>query len=255
LDEFLSEISEDEFDIEDSERIYPIISDKFESFVDEDDWSNWAFNIALIERFDEITTALGKDEMAYEKQMGWEFRKLRQTLEQHQRGLILDQRVADRRSLNRELMEMKNLYNRLDTRYEALNISKHRTLLAVLAISLGLSVGVPLLTHAAHVVGPIQTSTAVASCEPIFVVSSWVGGLLLVIGWIFTDTDPDEEEELDDLEELEITTFTEQVPNIIEIPDSVPKSEWDNYAKEKLKHGETVRYINESLRHEEPEEN
>lgn len=255
LDDFISEISGDEFEIDDSEPIYPVISDKFESFVDEDDWSNWAFQIALIERFDEITTALGKEDIRYEKHMGWEFRKLRQTLEQHQRGLILDQRIADRRSLNRELKEMKDLYNRLDSRYDALNISKHRTLLGVLAASLGLSVGVPLLTHAAHVIGPIQASSTAASCEPIFVVGSWVAGLLLVIGWIFIDTDPDKEEELDDLEDLEITTFTEEVPNILEIPDSVPKSEWDDYAKEKLKHGETVRYINERLRKEESEEN
>lgn len=255
LDDFISKIRKEELEIDDGEHIYPIIADKFESFVGEDDWSDWAFQIALIERFNEISAALGKEDNAYEKQIGWEFRKLRQTLEQHQRGLILDQRVADRRSLNRELRKLENLYNRLDSRYEALNISKHRKLLGVLAAGLVLSVGVPLLTHAAHVVGPVQTSSTVAYIEPISVVVSWVVGLLLVIVWIFIDTDPDKEEELDDLEEVELTTFTEDLPNLIEIPDSVPKSKWDDYAKDRLKQGETVRYINEGFRDEEGEEN
>lgn len=173
LDEFISKISEGEFDIDDSERIYPIIADKFESFVDRDDWSNWAFHIALIERFDEVMTALGKDEMAYEKQMGWEFRKLRQTLEQHQRGLILDQRVADRRSLNQELNEMKNLYNRLETRYAALNISKHRTLLGILAVSLGASgLAATYGLHAAGVFSAEATKFAVSTGATITTVAT-----------------------------------------------------------------------------------
>jgi hypothetical protein len=145
------------------------------------------------------------------------------------------------------LRESKDWYEQLEARYDSLDNTNHLRMLMVLATSLSLSVGVPLGFHAAHVLGPIlENNNTMAFTEQVFVISSWTIGLIFVLGYIFSIISS-EEEELEEIENVEIKTFTEELPNIVEIPEEISPSEEDQYVRDQMKSGETVRFVNERL--------
>lgn len=247
LDEFLEEHQNEDFDINDDNNRYFAILDEFRTCIDEDDWSEWHYTNALIERFSEVLEELDIQGTSGYTTLEWEIRKLRDSIEETNRHLIQDHRITDRRALNQNLRELEQLYDWISSRYSSLDVSQHEASLKVLIKSLVASVVVPLIFYTLHVVGPVITSSPLlAGVEVLSVLLVWIGGLALVISHIHSEIQKETQDEIEDLYEVQVDTFAESLPNLVEIPENISPHQREEYVQEQMKSQETVRYVNES---------